>query len=467
MNIALIVDNPLRDQDGLVLLAAKLADRSHRVYLIEMYNQLFDIPSLKPDIVLVNYVRSNNLPLILYYKAMGIRVGVLDTEGAWSENTEVMASDTISRALFGELDFYCFWGNLQYKAAKKYGKFIEDKMYVVGNPRYDFCLPKYREINNVDVFGRDFILINTRFPRSNPRFTRGENDEIRGMVENGFSLEQAEEYLRVDCVAANDFLRTIELLAEDFPRENFVIRPHPFESEERYIDLARNIATKNIFVRQEKTSIEWIARSKMLIHQNCTTAVEALMLDVPVVSIEWSNCNQLLAPIAQRVSFLAKNYEELRNSVRRVNEGFVIQPSCDQAKMLVENFYNFDFDGVSSASGHLVDVLEAIGATKSNAGVPKTLFFKIVRFKYFIFKQVVRLLLGYKWFQRIKLFRREFFAGKKSGKRLNLQRVEEVVGRLTEIGMLKLELVVSLSVSSKRSRLQSGSSVIICPKVNS
>ena len=47
-----------------------------------MYCQAFDVISLKPDIVIVNYLRPNNVNLLLRYKKENIKVCILDTEGS-------------------------------------------------------------------------------------------------------------------------------------------------------------------------------------------------------------------------------------------------------------------------------------------------------------------------------------------------------------------------------------------------
>jgi hypothetical protein len=53
-HVCLIVDNPLRDLEGLVLLGRQLAIRGAKVTLVPMYEQGFDVPAL---LVLMNYPR--------------------------------------------------------------------------------------------------------------------------------------------------------------------------------------------------------------------------------------------------------------------------------------------------------------------------------------------------------------------------------------------------------------------------
>jgi len=86
--ICLIVDNPLRDLDGMVLLSMHLAERGADVYLVPMYTQGYEVPAICPDFVLMNYARTANAELIKAYSRAGIVVGVLDTEGGIWESPE-------------------------------------------------------------------------------------------------------------------------------------------------------------------------------------------------------------------------------------------------------------------------------------------------------------------------------------------------------------------------------------------
>ena len=51
-HVCLLVDNPLRDLEGLVLLGWQLAAKGATVTLVPMYEQGFDVPALRPDLVL-------------------------------------------------------------------------------------------------------------------------------------------------------------------------------------------------------------------------------------------------------------------------------------------------------------------------------------------------------------------------------------------------------------------------------
>ena len=65
--VGLIVDSPLRDLQGTVLIARELVDRGLEAILVPMYQQGVDVPLLKLDALLLNYARLNNLELMRAY----------------------------------------------------------------------------------------------------------------------------------------------------------------------------------------------------------------------------------------------------------------------------------------------------------------------------------------------------------------------------------------------------------------
>src|SRR5437868_8985707 len=119
-HVCLIVDNPLRDLEGLVMLGRQLATRGVKVTLVPMYEQGFDVPALQPDLVLLNYTRPNNADLIKHYKRAGILVGVLDTEGIGGNNADQFAALVKSAGCTDLVDLYCVWGHAQRAAFLKH-----------------------------------------------------------------------------------------------------------------------------------------------------------------------------------------------------------------------------------------------------------------------------------------------------------------------------------------------------------
>lgn len=313
--VCLIVDNPLRDLDGLVLLGWELARRGLDAWLVPMYEQSFDVRAIGPDLVLVNYVRANNLDHVMAYRREGIRVGVLDTEGVGGKTPAEFAALVAASGGADAVDLYCVWGEAQRQALVGVGAVPESRIQVTGCPRYDYCVPPWKGALPIPAEPPGYVLVNTNFPVINPRFSSGANDEVANAVKAGFSREYAESYVRDARVAHAGVLAMMEMVLTRWPGQRFILRPHPFESHVCYQPLKRHT---NFALRQEGTSVEWLNQARALLHLNCSTAVEAAMLGKPALSPAWLDTLALYVPGPSSVSLLAQSPEALLDALDAV-----------------------------------------------------------------------------------------------------------------------------------------------------
>lgn len=306
--VCLIIDNPLRDLDGLVLLGWQLARQGVDAWLVPMYEQSFDVRAIGADLVLVNYVRSNNIDHVMAYRREGIRVGVLDTEGVGGKTPAEFAALVASSGGSAAVELYCVWGVAQQQALVDVGAVAEDRIHVTGCPRYDYCAPPWKDALPRPAEPSGYVLLNTNFPVINPRFSNGADDEVSNAVKAGFSREFAESYVRDARVAHMGIIALMEEMLIRWPSQRFILRPHPFESVECYRALEQH---PNFALRQEGTSIEWLNQACALLHLNCSTAVEAAILRKPVFSPAWLNTPTLHVPGPNSVSRLCFSPQEL------------------------------------------------------------------------------------------------------------------------------------------------------------
>lgn len=325
--VCLIVDNPLRDLDGLVLLGLQLARRGVDAWLVPMYEQSFDVRAIDADFVLVNYVRSNNLDHLMAYRREGIRVGVLDTEGVGGKTPAEFASLVAASGGATAVDLYCVWGEAQQQALVEIGAVAESRVQVTGCPRYDYCAPPWKNALPIPAEAPGYVLVNTNFPIINPRFSAGADDEVANAVKAGFSRGFAESYVRDARLAHAGMLSLMETILARWPDQRFILRPHPFESNECYRTLERY---PNFALRQEGTSVEWLNQACALLHLNCSTAIEAAMLGKTAFSPAWLDTPALHVPGPSSVSRLAASPDALLDGLDAVLSSSVSVPVDDR-----------------------------------------------------------------------------------------------------------------------------------------
>lgn len=356
----LIVDNPLRDLDGLTLLGWSLAQQGVETYLTPMYEQMFVVDAVKPDVVVTNYIRSNNVDLIRQYRRAGSRIVVVDTEGAVGQTATGLV-ELMARSGGAELaDRYCVWGNVQFQGFLESGLLEPTRLRATGSPRYDFASPRWREALKVPDIAPGYVLINTNLAAIAPRFSRGSNDERAVLRKVGMAADYIEARIRDEHIARAGLIDLLADLSAEFPQTEFVLRPHPFESGEAYQGLAQ---ASNFHVRQEGTSLEWLNSASVLIHLNCTTAVEAVMLGREPLTPDWLDTPALHIDGPANVSRAAHSPDEIKSMLRTILKGGSL-PAEDalmraREKVIQDAFLKIDGAACERIVGAILEALQA------------------------------------------------------------------------------------------------------------
>jgi surface carbohydrate biosynthesis protein len=425
--ICLIVDNPLRDIDGLVLVSWHLAQHGHTVYMTPMYDQGFDILSLKPDMVVANYARRNNIELLRRFHNAGIAVAVLDTEGSPGSDMEKFAR-MVGQTGIGEFAaLYCFWGRKQFEAFIAQASVPRRIMSITGCPRYDYCVAPLRQSLLKPKVASHYVLINTNFASVNPRFTRSFEDERKTMIRNGYDEIFVNKYFEDVFLAYKQIKNVIKQLVEAFPDVLFILRPHPFENPKTYIDAIRY---SNFEVKQEGTSIEWLNHARLLIHLNCLTSIESMMMGVEPVSVEWLN-TPTLAPLGP-ASNISQQMQEMNDLLQTVDHVLCerMPPLSDEIKQarsaIIEAYYHA-IDGASAKRAAVA--METALQDRSVARVP------INRVHVgFSLKQLMRQFLGYNLFHAVrKLYERSPSDARRKAKQFTIDEFTQKIFRINAI----------------------------------
>lgn len=454
-HVCLVVDNPLRDLEGLVLLARQLATRGARATLVPMYEQGFDVPALRPDLVLVNYTRPNNADLIKSYKRAGILVGVLDTEGIGGKNADQFANMVKSAGCPELVDLYCVWGQSQYAAFLRQSTVAEDLLHATGCPRYDFCAPPWRAALPTPSVGAGYVLINTNFPTVNPRFSTGSSHEEESMVKAGFSREFARQFIADGAHAYRSVLDMATKLARHFPDVEFVLRPHPFENINSYDKFA---ALPNAKVIQSGTSLEWISGAHLLVHQNCSTAIEATMLSVEPLSMEWFNTPALRLDAATRVSRSAAGEAEMLELVRQGLENR-LSPLPAETEAFRREIISDLYTAVDGSSSDRVSdvVLAAIAAPRQGEAATQIVPRPTLRG---LAADAVRRTLGH---GASSLLRRTYSSAeserRRAGKAFDIETVNAILQRLDRASVDRRRFIARPAVNERARRRTSGASL--------
>lgn len=185
--------------------------------------------------------------------------------------------------------FYA-WGPQQGAAIRDHVPAEAAKVIETGNPRLDLLRPELRRFHAAEAEALTrrlgpYILVNTNFSRYNHHL--GPDQWIEGLKRRGTLTTPEQEAFYF---AWRDFLGGIHHafmdllpdLAAAFPGHTVVVRPHPSEAHAPWHEGVRPL--KNAVVFHEGTVVPWLLGAEAVIHNSCTTGLEAYLLDRPVAA---------------------------------------------------------------------------------------------------------------------------------------------------------------------------------------
>jgi surface carbohydrate biosynthesis protein len=346
LKVCLIIDNPLRDLDSMILLASHLVNKNIDVFLTSMYNQESQVAEICPDYILVNYVRPNNKIFLEKLEKCGITIGALDTEGgAVIMDLEESLIHMLKNGAYNSVNDYFLWGNVQYDAILKSGIVPSEKLHVTGTPRYDFCCLPWINIYDHPYNGKNYFLVNTNFPLLFPKFQTFAQEIETFYTLSNFSIE---EIIKITNEFFSNWSKIIESIISisKLNKINIVIRPHPFEDELVYKKIFKNF--DNVEVIKVGSAIPWIFHSNALIHRDCSTALEASFMNINPISIEYpKSSSNYRQEVPQKVSVKANNLEELNEIVQKLLLNKENRENSDTNNWVISNWYRA-IDGKSA-----------------------------------------------------------------------------------------------------------------------
>ena len=315
--LAIIVDHPRRDLPSIVKLSEHLILHTNIkdvVLVPSYYIDQFLLSKLfrqKVKVVIFNHFRINFCSRIKYSSNSGKRNIIYDSEGCPGPNglwLEKVFKKSLSYLKY--VDHYLFWGKAQEDNIRKNFD-IPFKTSVVG----------YLRIHEKEIIEERIksILINTNFAYVRPKFNLILKEKIEIQKLGFIDKKEAKNKFLSSLNRRKKFIEIIDRLVKLNPNKNFIIREHPFEDKKDYNDLVKKY--NNINFDSSKTSIKALLKSNLLIHIDCTTAIEAHFLNIPTLSLNWLIDDKVdIFSLASEMGYKAKNFEDANNFITNFND---------------------------------------------------------------------------------------------------------------------------------------------------
>jgi len=244
-------------------------------------------------------------------------------------------------------------------------------IHVTGNPRSDMLRPELRSFYEPEAeeirknHGR-FILVNTNFNHVNAFFpaqnlfqpvnNTGEAPQF-GKAAVGMSREYAEGLRDHKIAVFKTFKQLIPILDRTYPDHTVIVRPHPTESQQVYMDIAKDC--QRVKVTNEGNVVPWLLATDVVIHNGCTTGVEAYMMDVPAISYR-AAINEAydmgFYRLPNLISHQCYDIDQLQDTLTKILQGELGAATGDDRAELVKQYLAAQ-DG-PLACERIVEVLE-------------------------------------------------------------------------------------------------------------
>lgn len=281
--LLLPVETLNREFDGKLLLALAAAERGWKPIIGGRTRMHASLPSLPRSVYLAKGVRSGSRAIFARLERMGHRIVALDEEALvrFSDDLFLMKLDPET---FGRVRVFFAWGQDNADIWRRFHGYRNAPIVEAGNPRADMMRPELRGFHAPVVDGirarfGDFVLFNSNFSVVNhfiPNRTRFKvadwapeerTDRFKsGMLGHKQRLFEA-------------FLALLPQLSERMRPYNIVIRPHPSENWDTWRHAAAGLP--NVHVVHEGAVVPWLIAARALLHNGCTSAIEAAVIGTP------------------------------------------------------------------------------------------------------------------------------------------------------------------------------------------
>jgi surface carbohydrate biosynthesis protein len=387
MLLLIPVENQVRELDPKLLLACVAAERGFSSVIGSRREMEFNIDAFPRSIYLSKSMTIRSLLFFQVAKKFGHEIVTWDEEALVHLPPDTYFSRRLHPKAIRYVSQLFAWGQDNEQLWRQYAQLPDNiPIHITGNPRSDMLRPELQSFYSDEVkqlrekYGQ-FILINTNFNHVNaygpdmnlfkPEKRPGQNPAF-GRASRGMSREYAEGLRDHKLAIFEHFKKLIPELEKAFPDYNIVVRPHPTEKHDVYNQIASRC--ERVFVTNEGNVVPWLMATKAVIHNGCTTGVEAYAMKIPAISYRATvnkDYDYGFYVLPNKISHQCFDFEQLKGLLQKILKGEVGAADGNERQALIKQYMTAQEGPL--ACERMVDVLEAIAG---NSGPSRSLSLK-------------------------------------------------------------------------------------------
>ena len=326
MNIYLHVEISARELDSKLLLATLAASKGHQVIVSDLVGIEKGVSSglLAPGIFHTKSLSPHKDKIARHKKMIdkGFIITSIDEEGNLNDyGYQGFAKTRYSEQTIEQSSVVFGWGSDDVDTLKKTYSNQSHKIYKTGSPRADLWKSMFIDYWNtpLSIPKKPFLLISCNTGYANNIKTFGEWVKLENEIGR---YDSYPEQLRLLIGRASEdfkkilaYIDAIKYLSKNNNGYDIVLRPHPSEDIEAWKILLKDIP--NVHVLRDGSINAWVNSSFAIMHNCCTTAIEATVSRKPVVTyIPFSQ--QYSPQLANELGYRVESLEELSSKVNDI-----------------------------------------------------------------------------------------------------------------------------------------------------
>ena len=355
-NFIIPLETKVRDYESRLLISLYLLSLSDEtiIFLGERRSILSTISKLENFVYLSLGVDKQ----LLFYKNLIKKNGIftsLDEESAifTKYSKRIYSRHLMPKNIIKYVTKIFVWGKMDYeKVLIQNNQLVnKNKLAICGNPRFDLSKPIFRNFylkkNNLKD---KYILINCAFGASNNYVDNEIDNKVWSLkVPNYPSFEKNKKSaVEYEKQLFPLFIEGVIKLATIYSNEFFLIRPHPVENENIYRNIFRNC--NNVIISKNLSPQCAFANAKFLIHNGCTTAIEANFAEIKSICYlphyDEDHIQELTDEVSEKIYDQptlinkVKSFLEINSEVKSNNDitNQLIKPFIDNT-----NYFSYEY----------------------------------------------------------------------------------------------------------------------------
>jgi len=339
--VAIIVDDVVRDLLPLSLLALELRKKNILPFLVPSRIQIFEIKTIKPEVIIINYLRKENEAIVELYKKAGIDIFLLDQEGGafksfdFYQNTKISDKEEIKKLISGVFN----WSEELHKESLKREWIDKNQNILTGHPKYDIY---FKSNKNTQPSRKNRVLLLTSFTLANPRLSSKES-EVNTWSSTGGKRKDIEQMQSQQVKSFNIYLNEMEKVFLENEDKIFSIKVHPFESPEPY--LKRFNELKNVAIYSELHLHTLLDNHCVAFHISSTTSIECILENVVPINLAFLK-NPIDIKLLNEISANCETIEDFRNTISNL-DNVLNTYSFEESRKILDDYFG-TLDGLAA-----------------------------------------------------------------------------------------------------------------------